>query len=46
MGRQVLRYSALLIGIYLFVAYASGSGTVIEAASAGAQNTIKAFQGR
>lgn len=46
MGRTVLKYSAGLIGLYLVVAYATGSGTVISALSNGAPNVVKAFQGR
>ena len=44
--RTALRYSAMLIGTYLVVAYATGSGTVIAAATKGGSNVIKAFQGR
>ncbi len=35
-----------LIALYLAVYYASGSGTVLNGASSGAVNVIKAFQGR
>lgn len=44
--RTALKYGTLLIGTYLLVAYASGSGTVISQATGGAANVIKAFQGR
>lgn len=44
--RVALKYSAVLIGTYLLVAYATGSGTVIKAGSSGAVNLVKAFQGR
>jgi hypothetical protein len=44
--RIALKYSAMLIGTYLVVAYATGSGTVINAATAGGRNLITAFQGR
>lgn len=46
MGRQFLKYSAGLIGVYLVVAYATGSGKFVTAASAGGSNLIKSFQGR
>jgi hypothetical protein len=44
--RQGLKYSAVLIGLYLLVAYSTGSGRVIKESSAGASNLVKAFQGR
>jgi len=44
--RNVLRYSTILIGTYLLVAYATGSGRVISESTRGAANVIKAFQGR
>ncbi len=44
--RTIVRYGATLIGIYLVVAYATGSGTVIEKGTAGAGGVIRAFQGR
>lgn len=46
MGRQFLKYSAGLIGLYLLVAYATGSGKVISSASSGAANLVKTFQAR
>lgn len=44
--RIFLKYSAGLIGLYLVVAYAAGSGTVITNASKGAGNLVKTFQAR
>lgn len=44
--RTALKYSAMLIGTYLVVAYATGSGQVITSAAKGGVNVIKAFQGR
>jgi hypothetical protein len=46
MGRQFLKYGAGLIGVYLLVAYATGSGRVLSAGAQGASNVVKAFQGR
>lgn len=44
--RTMLRYGSILIGTYLLVAYATGSGRVIDSVSAGSAKVIKAFQGR
>lgn len=44
--RTGLKYGAMLIGTYLVVAYATGSGQVITALTQGGQNVIRAFQGR
>ena len=44
--RPVLRYSAILIGVYLGVYYATGAGTLLDKGSQGAGNVIRAFQGR
>lgn len=44
--RQGLKYSFLLIAIYLGVAYSTGSGRLIREGSAGATSVIRAFQGR
>ena len=44
--RTALKYGAGLIGLYLVVYYASGSGQLINNGQAGLTNTIKAFQGR
>lgn len=46
MGRTVLKYSFITIGIYLGFAYATGAGKLLTAGSQGATNVIKAFQGR
>lgn len=44
--KTAVKYGATLIGLYLVVAYATGSGRLINASSSGASNVIKAFQGR
>jgi hypothetical protein len=44
--RTALKYGTIMILTYLVVAYATGSGTVIDKATAGGSNVIKAFQGR
>ncbi|MGI8685125.1 MAG: hypothetical protein ACR2MO_08585 [Acidimicrobiales bacterium] len=44
--RNALKLSSALIGLYLVVAYATGSGKVITASTTGAGGVIKAFQGR
>lgn len=44
--QKFLKLGAGLIGLYLLVAYASGSGRVISTGATGASNVIKAFQGR
>jgi hypothetical protein len=46
MGRTVLKYSAVLIAIYLGVAYSTGSGTLINSGTSFATSVVKAFQGR
>lgn len=46
MGRNALKYGATLIGLYLLVAYATGSGKVITDAASGTGSVIKAFQAR
>lgn len=45
-GKQALKYGTLLIGLYLAVVYATGTGKVIKAGSDGAGSLVKAFQGR
>jgi len=44
--KTALKYSAGLIALYLGVYYATGGGNLINAATSGATNVIKAFQGR
>lgn len=46
MGRNVVKYSAVLIGIYLGVYYATGSGQLVKNGSNGAIGFVKALQGR
>lgn len=43
---KALKYSTILIAVYLAVAYASGTGRVLSTGTAGGANIIKAFQGR
>jgi len=44
--RKILTYGTGLIGLYLLVNYASGSGSLLKNGSAGAVNVVKALQGR
>lgn len=44
--RTALKYSAMLIGLYLLVVAGSNSGTVINDTTQGAAGLVKAFQGR
>ena len=44
--RIFLKYSAGLIGLYLAVAFATGTGSIIESASKGASNFAKTLQAR
>ena len=46
MGRTALKYSAVLIGTYLAVYYATGAGSLLNQGQQGATSVIKAFQGR
>jgi hypothetical protein len=46
MGRQAIKLGAVLIGTYLVVAYATGSGKVIAAATKGTSNVIRTLQAR
>lgn len=46
MGRQALKLGGVLIGMYLLVAYATGSGKVISTTTSGGVGLIKALQGR
>lgn len=46
MGKKILTYSGGLIALYLAVAYASGTGSVIRAGANGGSTIIKSFQGR
>jgi hypothetical protein len=45
-GRTYLKYSAVLIGLYLVVKNATGSGNVIKQGASGAATVVKTFQGR
>lgn len=44
--RQALKYSFLLIALYLGVAYSTGSGRLIKESTSGGTSLVKAFQGR
>jgi hypothetical protein len=44
--RKLLTGGGLLIGLYLAVAYATGTGRVIDASTRGGVGIIRAFQGR
>jgi len=46
MGRKALLYGAVLIGIYLGVAHATGAGNLLTAGGKAGTGLVKAFQGR
>ncbi|HVQ95829.1 MAG TPA: hypothetical protein VMU51_32690 [Mycobacteriales bacterium] len=46
MGRTALRYTAILVGAYIAVAYASGAGVLLTKGSQGASGFVKTLQGR
>lgn len=46
MFRTYMKYSALLIALYLGVSHASGAGTLISKGAAGAVSIDKTLQGR
>lgn len=46
MGKTFLRYGFITIGIYLGAVYATGAGKLLDSATGGTANVIKAFQGR
>lgn len=46
MGKTFLKYGAGLIALYLGVAYATGSGTLLKGGTGLVVNSVKAFQGR
>lgn len=46
MGRDFVKKGFWLIGTYLVVVYATGSGKVIYESSRGVGRVIEAFQGR
>lgn len=46
MGKKVLTYTGGLIALYLAVAYASGTGSVIRNGAQGGATIIKTLQGR
>lgn len=46
MGQKLAFYSFVAIGMYLTLAYATGSGRVIGAAGNSGVGIIRAFQGR
>jgi hypothetical protein len=46
MFRTYLKYSAVLIGLYLVVRNASGAGSVIAKGASGVSTVTKTLQGR
>lgn len=46
MGRTYMKYSAVLIGLYLLVKNASGAGTLFTKGAAGLSQIDKTLQGR
>jgi len=44
--KKTLTYTAGLIALYLAVAYASGTGSLLSKSASGATSVIKALQGR
>lgn len=46
MLKKGLLYTAVLVGVYLFVANATGAGRVISAGASGYATGVKALQGR
>lgn len=46
MGNRALKYGAVLIGMYLGVAYASGAGKLLTGGRDLVVGTTKALQGR
>jgi hypothetical protein len=45
-GRTYMKYSAVLIGLYLLVKNASGSGSIITKGASGVATVTKTLQGR
>lgn len=43
---KIVKYGAVLIGIYLGVAYATGAGKLLQGSTSAGVGIIKAFQGR
>lgn len=46
MGKQMLKYGAGLIGLYLVVANGSNFGQVMSAGAAGGSQLVRSLQGR
>jgi len=46
MGRQMLKYGAGLIGLYIVVAYASNFGSAFGSVADGTSKITKTLQGR
>jgi hypothetical protein len=44
--RQLAKYGAVLIGLYLVVYYSTGAGVLAEKGSAGVGTVIRDLQGR
>lgn len=43
---KIVKYGAVLIGIYLGVAYATGAGKLLQGGTGFVTGTVRAFQGR
>jgi hypothetical protein len=46
MGKQMLKYGAVLIGLYVVVANGTNFGSAFTQSAQGGATVIKAFQGR
>ena len=46
MGRQMLKYFAGLVGLYIVVAYASNFGSAFGSVASGVSNVTATLQGR
>lgn len=46
MGRQLAKYGATLIGLYIVVANGSNFGAVMNAGAAGTTQLVRGLQGR
>lgn len=44
--RQVLTLTAVLVGVYLVVSYATGAGQLLGSAASAYQGSVKVLQGR
>jgi hypothetical protein len=46
MASKILKYTAVLIGVYIGVAYATNAGTLIKAVGGTYTSSVKTLQGR